>query len=331
MFIVQIVERKDMDTSEIVTSLRDDKIAISFGNQEVKIMFIPLWMREIRLMFRIENRSKKEVFNEIHRIVPPQSIKVKNLSDDDCFFQILYESSKRKNYFVGINSTEGFPIKIRKGIITSPIPVTLDSNKRFYMNLKMDYITQAIYRQPTRIYQSRLPEIKDLAEKITKYKTGNYKKILAIHDWVADNLYYDQDALRSGKYKYERYDVLSMLDNRRTICRGYSKLAVTLLRAIDIPAIDVDCFALGESSDGGWNESRNLTAEANHIITFAWANNRWIIMDPTWDSVNEYMNGEYIEKTNGGARHNYFDATLAFFSYTHRFIKPVGGIKKSVL
>ena len=44
-------------------------------------------------------------------------------------------------------------------------------------------------------------------------------------------------------------------------------------------------------------------------------------MDPTWDSVNEYRNGEYIEKTSGGARHNYFDATLAFFSFTHRFIK----------
>ena len=113
----------------------------------------------------------------------------------------------------------------------------------------------------------------------------------------------------------------SMLDNRRTVCRGYSKLAVTLLRAIDIPAIDVECFALGESSDGDWNDNNNLTAEANHVITFALASNRWIIMDPTWDSVNEYRHGEYIEKTEGGARHNYFDATLAFFSYTHRFIK----------
>jgi len=310
-----------MDTNEIVTSLRNDKIAISFGNREVVITSLPHWLRTVRIMICVEDRNRKEFFKEVYTIKPPQAVRMTNLPNGDYFFQILYESTKRKNYFVGLNITEGFPIRVTNGIITSPIPVTLNQNKQFYLNLKSDFITKSIYRQATGMYQSSLVEVKTLANRITKYKTGNYNKILAIHDWVAENLYYDVDALISGRYRYEQYDVLTMLNNRRTVCRGYSKLAVTLLRAIDIPAIDVECFALGESSDGGWNDNNNLTTEANHIITFALANNRWIIMDPTWDSVNEYRNGEYIEKTEGGARHNYFDATLAFFSYTHRFIK----------
>lgn len=310
-----------MDTNEIVTSLRNDKIAISFGNQEVVITSLPLWLRTVRVMICVEDRKGKEYFKEVYTIKPPQIIKMSNLPNGLYYFQLLYESTKRKNYYVGINTTEGFPIKVVNGVISSPIPVTLDNNKQFFLDLKSDFVAKSVYRQHTGTYQSDLPKIISLANKITKYKTGNYNKILAVHDWVAENLYYDKDALNSGKYMYERYDVLSMLDNRRTVCRGYSKLAVTLLRAIDIPAIDVECFALGESSDGDWNDNNNLTAEANHVITFALASNRWIIMDPTWDSVNEYRHGEYIEKTEGGARHNYFDATLAFFSYTHRFIK----------
>lgn len=310
-----------MDTNEIVTSLRNDKIAISFGKGEVVVNSLPLWLQTVRVMICIEDNNRKEHFKKVYKIKPPQVIRVNELANGFYYFQLFYESTKRTNYFVSLNLSNGFPIKIYNGVITSPIPVTLEQNKSFFLNLKSDFLTKTVFRQPTGTYQSCLPEIKALAEKITKYKTGNYNRVLAIHDWVAGNLYYDKDALESGKYKYERYDVLSMLDNRRTVCRGYSKLAVTLLRAIDIPAIDVECFALGESSDGDWNDINNLTAEANHVITFAFANNRWIIMDPTWDSVNEYRHGEYIEKTEGGARHNYFDATLAFFSYTHRFIK----------
>ena len=310
-----------MDTNEIVTSLRNDKIAISFGKGEVVVNSLPLWLQTVRVMICIEDNNRREHFKKVCKIKPPQVIRVNELANGSYFFQLFYESTKRKNYFVGLNLSNGFPIKIYNGVITSPIPVTLEQNKRFFLDLKSDFLTKTVFRQPTGTYQSSLPEIKALAEKITKNKTGNYNRVLAIHDWVAENLYYDKDALNSGKYRYERYDVLSMLDNRRTVCRGYSKLAVTLLRAIDIPAIDVECFALGESSDGDWNDNNNLTAEANHVITFALASNRWIIMDPTWDSVNEYRYGEYIEKTEGGASHNYFDATIAFFSYTHRFIK----------
>lgn len=310
-----------METNEIVTSLRNDNFAISFRYREFVITSIPLWLRKVRVMICIENLQREIVFKEVFTILLPHSVKINNLHDGLYHLQFFFESTKKKNYFVGFNTSRGFPINICNGVITSPIPVTLEHNKCFFKNLKSDIITKTVYRQPTVDYQCRLPEIRSLANRITKYKSGNYNKIFAIHDWVAENLYYDMDAYESGKHRFERYDVLSILDNRRTVCRGYSKLVVTLLRSIDIPAIDVKCFALGESTDGDWDENDNLTAEANHVITFALANNRWIILDSTWDSVNEFRNGEYIEKTEGGARHNYFDATLAFFSYTHRFIK----------
>lgn len=306
-------------TSELKTSLRNDSITLYFRNDKLIIHTLPQWMLANRIMLCISSREGKELFKQVFRVVLPYTIPIK-LPCGNYYLQLLYETKKGSNYFLGINSTEGFPIVIEKGTVSSIVPVTLASNKEFFLSRKSDSISKIIYRQSTSEYQANIPEIKSLAEKITKYKTGNYNKILAIHDWVAENLYYDRDALNSGKYRFERYDVLSMLHNRRTVCRGYSKMAVTLLRAINIPAMDVHCFALGESSDGDWECNNNLIAEANHVLTFAFADNRWIIMDVTWDSVNEYVKGEYKEKSSGGARHNYFDATLAFFSYTHRFI-----------
>ena len=309
--------------TEIRTSLRQDSISLSFNGDKLIILSLPKWMISNRIMIYITaSDTKQEVFKEVYAISLPFSIPLK-IPNGEFHLQLLYESKINSNYFLGINCTEGFPIVVEDGNISTIIPLTLAANKIFYLNQKTDIVSKVVYRQNTSNYQSELPEIKVLAEKITKYKTGNYNKILAIHDWVAENLYYDKDSLNSGKYRYEKYDVLSMLHNRRTICRGYSKMAVTLLRAINIPAFDVECFALGESSEGDWNCNNNLTAEANHVITYALANNRWVIMDSTWDSVNEYRNGKYIEKSPGGARHNYFDATLAFFSYTHRFIKQI--------
>lgn len=310
-------------TTEIRTSLRQDSIALSFNAGQLIILSLPQWMLSNRIMICVTTSdTKQELLKEIYTVSLPFSISLK-IPNGEFYLQLFYESKSNSNSYMGINCTEGFPIVVENGNISSIVPVTLAENKKFYLNQKTDICSKVAYRQKTSNYQSDLPEIKALAEKITKYKTGNYNKILAIHDWVAENLYYDKDALKSGKFRYEKYDVLSMLQNHRAICRGYSKMAVTLLRAINIPAIDVECFALGESSYGDWNCNNNLTAEANHIITFAFANNRWVIMDPTWDSVNEYRKGKYIEKSSGGARHNYFDATLAFFSYTHRFIKQI--------
>lgn len=307
-------------TIELKTSLRPDAISLSFMGNQLIIENLPKWMLVNRVMVCISTRDGKELFKKIYNINLPFSITL-SLPNGNYYLQLLYESKKRSNCFWGLNCTEGFPIIAENGILSSIVPMTLASNKAFYLNKKTDAFSKTAYRQNTNLYQSNLPEIHSLAEKITKYKTGNYNKVLAIHDWVAENLYYDKDAIKSGKYRFEKYDVLSMLHTRRTICRGYSKMAVTLLRSVDIPAMDVHCFALGESSIGDWTCGDNMNAEANHVLTFAFADNRWIIMDPTWDSVNEYRNGEYIEKSENGAQHSYFDATLAFFSYTHRFIK----------
>lgn len=162
------------------------------------------------------------------------------------------------------------------------------------------------------------PQIVSLAKHITTGKLFPYLKVLAIHDWVASNIYYDIDAYNSGKYKELDPSALGVLSSRKSVCQGYSNLSIALLRSIGIPAYAQYCFALGMSSKGNWTNNNNMEAPANHQITLALSNNKWLIMDETWDSTNKYENGQYIKGDR--VLHKYFDTTIKFISATHRFI-----------
>ena len=58
--------------------------------------------------------------------------------------------------------------------------------------------------------------------------------------------------------------------------------------------------------------------ETNHRITMAFTQNRWLIMDITWDSDNEYKNGVFGNKSGMGRTYKYFDVTIPFLSFSHR-------------
>lgn len=162
--------------------------------------------------------------------------------------------------------------------------------------------------------------IKALAYRISKGIFFDYAKLLAVHNWVAENIYYDLDALHSGQYKYNDASALGTLTARKGVCQGISNLSIAILRSMGIPAYGVQCFALGVSTSGGWEIKNNLNATANHQITIAYADKRWVIMDITWDSDNIFENGEYKQKTGLGVSHKYFDSTIMFISNTHRFM-----------
>ena len=211
---------------------------------------------------------------------------------------------------------------ISLGAIGSIIARTFENNKRIFIELNekffRDYNSNIV---PTSQF---IPdEIVKLAHKITRFSYSNYEKILAVHDWVASNIYYDYDSLSDNSYIHQKRDALSVVNRKRTVCAGYSELAVTLLRAVGVAAVNMDCFALGGSTCGDWEVPSNMEDEANHVVTFAYADDRWLMMDVTWDSDNEYRNGNYGKKSGYGVSHQYFDCTLAFFSYTHRFIKKL--------
>lgn len=143
----------------------------------------------------------------------------------------------------------------------------------------------------------------------------DYEKAFLISQYISDKIYYDYDALRAGNYKegsaYEAY--LS----EKAVCQGYAALTEVLLRLANIPVRQTIGYGLGGS--GIEAESWDSVGDtSNHVWNEAFINDRWIIIDSTWNSRNRYENGEYKKFDN---LTSYFDQTLEFFSENYRIDK----------
>ena len=173
----------------------------------------------------------------------------------------------------------------------------------------------------TNKYQCEKKPIIECAKSITKRSLFPYTKMLSVHDFVAQHVAYDMDALYSGKYQYNDNSALTTLHQKKGVCQGYTNLSIALLRSLGIPAMEVKSYALGQDTKGGWEDFRNRSATtANHVLTAAYVNHRWCIMDVTWDSDLVVINGKKTEKTGTGLSHRYFDTTLSMLSLSHKLI-----------
>lgn len=161
-------------------------------------------------------------------------------------------------------------------------------------------------------FQCAEKPIKRVASEIVKKcPDDNYLRVLAVYKFVVSYLYYDKDELHA---KVRQDDsALTVLKRRRTTCRGYVSLCVSLLRALNIPAQQLPCYV---ANPGQMIDIENIEPKTNHVVVAAFADGRWLISDPTRDSHNMYENGKFFnnhEKTSLA----HFDMTEQFFSFTH--------------
>jgi len=154
--------------------------------------------------------------------------------------------------------------------------------------------------------------VKSKAEEITSKTKKAYSKILAVHDWVAGNIYYDYDDYYALSQD-NRYDSETVLSTKKSTCEGYANLTVDLLRAAGVPAKKVSGYALGSRAAADITEGKT-----NHSWVEAFAEGRWVILDPTWDSGNEWRNGAKHKSGGMVEGRPYFDPPLEDFSLSHR-------------
>jgi len=200
------------------------------------------------------------------------------------------------------------------GIVPTAATAT-DSEILYQWNLSVhnsksaDVATLEYYRLPEYMVNSDDADTINLALSITADITSDYEKVRAIHDWVAENIWYDIDSQITGS--------THVLNTRRTVCHGYANLTAALLRAAGIPSKVVSGFALGVSGSPAdfYNVSETT---ANHAWNEAYADSRWIIIDTTWDSNNKYANGVYSKQA--ACKQDYFDISLADISKDHRYL-----------
>ena len=166
--------------------------------------------------------------------------------------------------------------------------------------------------------QSEYSNMKALAAELCENCVSDYDKALALHDWIAGYLYYDNDSLYSDTTI--PYSATSVVNSRRAVCLGYATLYATLCRAIGIPCNVVSGYALGVASGKTQWDSENIdTREQNHAWNEVYVDGRWVIVDVTWDSSNRYEDGNFNKGEDPS--HLYFDANLEFFSANHKILE----------
>ena len=303
------------------TSYGYDRFSFKLGLNDIIISRHPLSFNGKKLLIGVYNDLDNVIINTSINLSINNKIPLKSAPDGKYYLNI-YSNSGRiiDNRYYAYFQPRSISLLVKNNrwhFIVAPI---INKNREIISKLLINEKALLYYQQPSALSQSDNQLIIDLAKQITKFKVTPMQKILAIHDWVAENIYYDYDALLDRSCDNEEYSAIDVLKSKKCVCRGYANLAIALMRAVGIPAIGQRCYALNIDNDGGWDKPENQSAGANHIIAIAFVDNRWIYMDITWDSDNRYENGKFVKKTGLGVSRKYFDTTLEMISNTHKFV-----------
>lgn len=220
------------------------------------------------------------------------------------------------NVFMGISPElyAGF------GYVCNTVKVTLnDGEYQFVPSLVQEHNFDVLSRwvDPKQYSDAKVSkELVALSDKIVGNETDDYKKLYLLNYWVADNIYYDYDFVYGSPLDQLYFMAEDVMEHKRTICEGYSNLLQALIQAQGIPCISTDTYSV----TGNFTESNYKETGINHTHVEAYVNDRWVVMDATWDSRNVYKDGEF---THYDPIIRYFDATPAYFSFTHKLnVRP---------
>lgn len=102
---------------------------------------------------------------------------------------------------------------------------------------------------------------------IENKKTDTYQNIKLVHDYLVENIEYDQSISQPNIY-----NIYGALVNKKSVCEGYAEAFKYFMDAMDIPCITVS----GKATNSEGNTE-------NHAWNYVQINNAWYAIDCTWD------------------------------------------------
>jgi len=115
-------------------------------------------------------------------------------------------------------------------------------------------------------YENKIEQV--VQKVITKtLRKNDYEKILIVHDYLVDNIDYDQTVSKDNIY-----NMYGAIVNEEAVCEGYAKAFKYLMNQVGVESIVV----IGEATDSDGNTQ-------NHAWNYVELNNTWYAADATWD------------------------------------------------
>lgn len=115
--------------------------------------------------------------------------------------------------------------------------------------------------------------VSGVAHYLRDHESDPFLRVKAIHDYVADHVAYDAEALADGRYPPQ--DAATVLHTHKAVCAGYAKLFVALARAAGVHA----AYLTGNARTG--DKSLDGLGHAWNAVEI---DKRWYLLDATWDA-----------------------------------------------
>ncbi len=269
------------------------------------------------LLVRLSNSFGQAVVQQASSARNPISLSTASLADGFYYVEIYTAPNKSGHYESYAAGTNTMQIEVKNGIANTVISNTRIHNLRIFSSNREDALALSHYKSKT---GNKI--LAKASAEITQHCKSDYEKILAVHDWVMNNICYDLDftnqktaiaAATTYQYGYAQ-------------AKGFANLTAALLRESGVAAKVVSGYAQ--------TDSQPLTVDHKNAEEHHWneaydsENKRWIILDTCWDGASYYQNRK---KTYQRGYHRYFDPTLEAFSVDHLLSsnEDTAGLKKA--
>ena len=142
---------------------------------------------------------------------------------------------------------------------------------------------------------------------ISEAKGSTYAKVKYVHDWIVDNVEYDNEGLENHDNIYGTFI------NRKVVCEGYAEAFKYLLDKLNIPCV----LVYGD----GYDSSGNIEAHAWNYVKMD--DGKWYAVDTTWDDPI-YIGGSGIFASSS-RKYEYFLKGSNSFNSNHKNDGDVSG------
>lgn len=229
------------------------------------------------------------------------TLKLDDVPDGSYLVRIGYVTNGFKQY----RDRYAYTLEVKSGV------GTFKPTSRYAQNLKSianERTDASALTSPT-FRGTPLATYVEQAKLITAGITNDYDKVKAIHDWVANNMYYDFDDYNTPlncSLAEANAELFPGGPMKRGLCGAYAGTTTDLMRAAGFPAKTVSGNVVDPFGTGDW---------VSHIWTEVFVEGRWVFCDSTFDSKNAFMYGKFLNKEK--CTQTYFDTPVAEWSCTH--------------
>jgi transglutaminase-like putative cysteine protease len=153
---------------------------------------------------------------------------------------------------------------------------------------------------PSTEVQSDHPLIIALAKEITMNTKNDREKATMVHKWVASNISYDAEGVRTGSFRNSPQDALSTLLRKEAVCAGYSNLYAALLRSAGVKTKVVSGVAGQDKKvdltlDYSLPTNQSAKEDNSHAWNKVFLDSQWLNVDATWDA-GHVTNNRFYKK-----------------------------------